>query len=86
MIPKGWAYDTQIMEWVLSYDGVRSTDALAITAASAVAAISDVPLKKPIAGVRVGWAPGGSGRLINPTVEQMRDSRLDLVLAGTEVL
>ena len=84
MIPKGWAYDTQIMEWVLSYDGVRSTDALAITAASAVAAISDVPLKKPIAGVRVGWAPGGSEPLINPTVEQMRDSRLDLVLAGTE--
>ena len=84
MIPKGWAYDTQILEWVLSYDGVRSTDALAITAASAVAAISDVPLKKPIAGVRVGWAPGASEPLINPTVEQMRDSRLDLVLAGTE--
>lgn len=84
MIPKGWAYDTQILEWVLSYDGVRSTDALAITAASAVAAISNVPLKKPVAGVRVGWAPGASEPLINPTVEQMRDSRLDLVLAGTE--
>jgi polyribonucleotide nucleotidyltransferase len=57
MIPKGWAYDTQILEWVLSYDGERSTDALAITAASAAAAISDVPLKKPIAGVRVGLLP-----------------------------
>ena len=34
--------------------------------------------------MRVGWAPGGSEPLINPTVEQMRDSRLDLVLAGTE--
>ena len=84
MIPKGWAYDTQILEWVLSYDGVRSTDALAITAASAVAAISDVPLKKPIAGVRVGLLPGSTEPLINPTCEQMKTSRLDLVLAGTE--
>ena len=84
MIPKGWAYDTQILQWVLSYDGVRSTDAMAITAASAVAAISDVPLKKPVAGVRVGWLPGSSAPLVNPTREQMKTSRLDLVLAGTE--
>lgn len=84
MIPKGWAYDTQILEWVLSYDGERSTDALAITAASAAAAISDVPLKKPIAGVRVGLLPGETEPLINPTCEQMERSRLDLVLAGTE--
>jgi len=84
MIPKGWAYDTQILEWVLSYDGERSTDALAITAASAAAAISDVPLKRPIAGVRVGLLPGETEPLINPTCEQMERSRLDLVLAGTE--
>ena len=84
MIPKGWAYDTQILEWVLSYDGERSTDALAITAASAAAAISDVPLKKPIAGVRVGLLPGETEPLINPTCEQMERSRLDLLLAGTE--
>lgn len=84
MIPKGWAYDTQILEWVLSYDGARSTDALAITAASCAAAISDVPLKKPIAGVRVGLLPGETEPLINPTCEQMERSRLDLVLAGTE--
>ena len=84
MIPKGWAYDTQILEWVLSYDGVRSTDALAITAASAAAAISDVPLKKPIAGVRVGLLPGEKEPILNPTSEQMSRSRLDLVLAGTE--
>ena len=77
MIPKGWAYDTQILEWVLSYDGERSTDALAITAASAAAAISDVPLKKPIAGVRVGLLPGRDGALINPTCEQMERPRLD---------
>ena len=62
----------------------RSTDALAITAASAAAAISDVPLKKPIAGVRVGLLPGETEPLINPTCEQMERSRLDLVLAGTE--
>jgi hypothetical protein len=80
----GWAYDTQILEWVLSYDGVRSTDALAITAASAATAISDVPFKKPVAGVRVGLLPGSSEPIINPTSKQMETSRLDLVLAGTE--
>jgi len=47
---KPLAYDTQILQWVLSYDGVRSTDALAITAASAATAISDVPFKKPVVG------------------------------------
>ena len=84
MIPKGWAYDTQVLEWVLSYDGVRSTDALAITAASAALAVSDVPLSKPVAGCRVGWLPGEDAPRVNPTVAQMADSRLDLVLAGTE--
>jgi polyribonucleotide nucleotidyltransferase len=52
MIPKAWAYETQILQWVLSYDGNRNTDALAITAASAAAAVSDVPLSKPVCGVR----------------------------------
>ena len=83
MIPKGWAYDTQVLEWVLSYDGVRSTDALAITAASAALASPTSP-SKPVAGCRVGWLPGEDAPRVNPTVAQMADSRLDLVLAGTE--
>lgn len=84
MMYKGWGYETQILQWVLSYDGTRSTDALAITAASAALAVSDIPLKKPVVGVRVGLAPGSNEPIINPTAEQMKTSRLDLVLAGTD--
>ena len=84
MMYKGWGYETQILQWVMSYDGTRSTDALAITAASAALAVSDIPLKKPVVGVRVGLAPGSNEPIINPTAEQMKTSRLDLVLAGTD--
>lgn len=84
MIPKGWGYDTQILQWLMSFDGERSTDALAITAASAALAVSDIPLKKPVVGVRVGLLPGSDEPIVNPTQEQMKESRLDLVLAGTD--
>jgi polyribonucleotide nucleotidyltransferase len=43
-----------------------------------------IPLSKPVAGVRVGWLPGAAAPIVNPTLEQMAESRLDLVLAGTE--
>ena len=43
-----------------------------------------MPLKKPVAGVRVGLLPGETEPILNPTSEQMSRSRLDLVLAGTE--
>ena len=84
MMYKGWGFETQVLQWVMSYDGARSTDALAITAASAALAVSDIPLKKPVVGVRVGLLPGSKEPVINPTAEQMKTSRLDLVLAGTD--
>ena len=84
MMYKGWGYETQILQWLMSFDGERSTDALAITAASAALAVSDVPLKKPVVGVRVGLMPGSDEPVVNPTSEQMQESRLDLVLAGTD--
>ena len=84
MIPKGWGYDTQILQWLMSFDGERSTDALAITAASAALAVSNIPLKKPVVGVRVGLMPGSDEPIVNPSQEQMKESRLDLVLAGTD--
>jgi polyribonucleotide nucleotidyltransferase len=67
---------------VYSYDGVNSPDALAICAASAALVISDIPLLKPIGGVRVGFIDGNF--VVNPTVEEQKRSRLDLLLAGTE--
>ena len=63
-------------------DGIHAPDVLAITAASAALAISDIPLIKPIGAVRVGQIEGRF--VINPTKEEMGKSKLDLVLAGTE--
>jgi polyribonucleotide nucleotidyltransferase len=84
MMYKGWGYETQVLQWLMSFDAERSTDALAITAASAALAVSNIPLKKPVCGVRVGLMPGSNEPIVNPTSEQMKESRLDLVLAGTD--
>jgi len=82
MIEKGWYHDTQILSYVLSYDGVHTPDPLAICAASAALVISDIPLIKPVAAVQVGLI--GERFVINPTFQEMEKSRLDLMLAGTE--
>lgn len=49
----GWFHETQLLSWVLSYDNVHSPVPLAITAASAALALSNVPLLRAIAGVTV---------------------------------
>lgn len=79
----GFYNETQVLQLVLSWGGVRSADALAITAAGAAALISDLPFVKPVVGVRVGWLRGAPSPVVNPTVAQMEGSRLDLVVAGT---
>ncbi|KAK9829222.1 hypothetical protein WJX72_004572 [[Myrmecia] bisecta] len=82
MFAEGWSNDTQLLSWVLSYDGNHSPEPLAITAAGAALAVSDIPLKKMVAGVRVGLLPD-QGFVINPTEQQRELSRLDMVIAGT---
>lgn len=82
MFPDGYYNEVQVLSYVWSYDGMHSPDPLAICACSAALSLSDIPLVKPIAGVRVGYLEGSF--VINPTVEQMGNSRLDLMLAGTE--
>ena len=82
MFPEGFYNEVQILAYVYSYDGVHSPDPLAICAASAALVISDIPLLKPIAGVRVGLIDGNF--IVNPTVDEQKRSRLDLMLAGTE--
>jgi polyribonucleotide nucleotidyltransferase len=82
MFDKGWAAETQVLEWLLSYDGRNEPEPLAITAAAAALLVSDIPLKKAVAGVRVAWI-GDDEVVINPTAAQMAASRLDLMLAGT---
>jgi len=82
LFPAGWRYETQIIALVLSADTENDTDVLAITGASAALALSDVPLEKTIAGVRVGLV--GSEYVINPTFAQRKESKLDLVVAGSK--
>jgi polyribonucleotide nucleotidyltransferase len=82
MFEEGYYKEVQVLSYVWSYDGLNSPDPLAICAASAALAISDIPLIKPIAGVRVGYIDGKF--VINPNFEEMKISSLDLILAGTE--
>ena len=54
---KGWSAETQVLLWVVSYDGVHSPEPLAITAAGAALAVSDIPLAKAVVGARVALLP-----------------------------
>ncbi|XP_073034897.1 probable polyribonucleotide nucleotidyltransferase 1, chloroplastic isoform X3 [Primulina eburnea] len=79
---KGFYHETQILSWVLSYDGLHPPDSLAVTAAGIAVALSEVPNSKVIAGVRVGLI--GDKFVVNPTTKEIENSKLDLLLAGTD--
>jgi polyribonucleotide nucleotidyltransferase len=82
MFEDGYFNEVQVLSYVWSYDGINSPEPLAICAASAALAISDIPLVKPIGAVRVGFVEGKY--VINPTVDEQKRSQLDLILAGTD--
>lgn len=82
MFEEGYFNEVQLLSYVFSYDSLNSPDVLAICASSAALAISDIPLIKPIGAVRVGLI--GDEFILNPTVQEMKESKLDLILAGTE--
>jgi polyribonucleotide nucleotidyltransferase len=82
LFPSGWRHETQVIALVISADTEHDSDVLAITGASAALAISGIPFTKTMAGVRVGLVNGEY--IINPTFAQRRDSRLDLIVAGTK--
>jgi polyribonucleotide nucleotidyltransferase len=82
LIAEGWRHETQLLSWILSYDGVRTCDPLAVTASAAALWLSDVPLSKPVAAAMVGHIDGQL--VLNPTLEQMKHSRLNLTVAGTK--
>ncbi|MCH9617674.1 MAG: Polyribonucleotide nucleotidyltransferase [Chlamydiia bacterium] len=81
MFPAGYFNEVQLLIYVLSYDDNHPPEPLAITAASAALVMSDIPFPKPLAGVRVGMI--GDEFIINPSLAQMKESKLDLLLAGT---
>ncbi len=77
----GFKNEVQVIITVLSWDNENESDLLAMVAASAALTISGVPFMGPIAASRVGWIDGKAQ--LNPTIEQMKTSELDLVVAGT---
>ncbi|CAN4076625.1 unnamed protein product [Withania somnifera] len=79
---KGFYYETQLLSWVLSYDGLHPPDALAVTAAGIAMALSEIPNSQVIAGVRIGLV--GDKFIVNPTIQEMENSKLDMLLAGTQ--
>ena len=81
LMPDGFYYETQVIVSVLSVDRSMTSDILGITAASAALAISDVPFGGPLAGIRIGRVNGRF--VINPTMQDLENSELDLVVAGT---
>lgn len=82
MFEDGYYNEVQALSYVFSYDNIHQPDVLAICASSAALVLSDIPLVKPVGAVRVGMI--NDKFIINPTVEEMKVSKLDLVLAGTE--
>jgi polyribonucleotide nucleotidyltransferase len=78
---EGFKNEVQVIITTLSWDNENESDVLAMIAASAALTISGVPFMGPIGAARVGWIDGRP--LLNPTIAQMAESRLDLVVAGT---
>lgn len=78
----GFKNETQVVLTVLSYDMENDPDVVAMVAASAALTMSGVPFMGPIGAARVGYKDGEY--IINPTLDQMEDTELDLVVAGTQ--
>ncbi len=81
LFPEGYQNETQIIAMVVSADPERDPSILAIIGAGAALAISDIPFHHVLAGVRVGLHKGTF--LANPDYEQTKDSKLNIVVAGT---
>jgi polyribonucleotide nucleotidyltransferase len=77
----GYKNETQVIATVLSHDLENDPDIVAMVAASAALTISGVPFMGPIGGARVGYINGEY--VLNPLLDQLPDSKLDLVVAGT---
>ncbi|CAN5252467.1 polyribonucleotide nucleotidyltransferase [soil metagenome] len=82
LFPKGFKNDVQIVVSAWSSDQENDYDILAVNAASAALAISNAPFGGPVGCVRVGTVDGKL--VLDPTIQQMESSDLDLVVAGTK--
>ena len=82
LFPKTYQNETQLIAMVLSHDLENDPDIVAMIASSAALAISGIPFQGPIGAARVGFR--GGEYLLNPRSDQMGESVLDLVAAGTK--
>jgi polyribonucleotide nucleotidyltransferase len=81
LFPDGYRNDTQIVATVLSHDLENDPDILALVAASAALTLSGIPFMGPVGAARVGYINGAVK--LNPTLDELKQSSLDLVVAGT---
>lgn len=81
MFPEGYFNEIQLMVQVISSDGQNDGDVIGGTAASAALVLSDIPFDNPIAEVRVGRINGEF--VVNPTVQELAQSDIDMVIGGT---
>src|SRR3989442_138071 len=82
LFTEGYRNETQVIASVISADPDNNPVVVAITGASCALYLSDIPFSTPIAGVRIGLIEGRY--IVNPTYDEVRDSRLNLIVAGTE--
>ncbi len=82
LFPEEFKNEVQVLPTVISYDKENEADILSIIASSAALAISGMPFLGPVGASRVGFIKGEY--ILNPSKEQLKDSKLDLVVAGTK--
>ncbi len=82
LFPDEFKNEIQVLPTVISYDKENEADILSIIASSAALAISGMPFLGPIGASRVGFIKGEY--ILNPTKAELKDSKLDLVVAGTK--
>ncbi len=81
LFPEGFRNEVQVVCTVLSYDSNADSDIVSIIGASAALSISGIPFQGPLSAARVGYVDGQL--ILQPTHEQLAQSKLDLVVAGT---
>ena len=82
LFPKGFKNEVQVIATVMSFSKEIDSDIPALLGTSAALAISGIPFSGPIGAARIGYADGEY--LLNPSLEQLETSQLDLVVAGTD--
>ena len=82
LLPKWWRHDIQLIITVLSADQENDPDILSVIGSSAVLSMSQVPFDGPVSAVHIGYI--NNELILNPTLAQLEDSQLDLIVASTK--